>query len=236
MPKIKICGITTEEELQWLIDEQVEYAGFVIWEKSKRYCSVEKAKELLKKVIAGGIKTVAVTVSPNLELVQEIETAGFDLLQVHGELDREVAEEAKLPIWRAINLNGWEELEEARQKIALETGYRKGVIEAVLADAKEYGSGRTFGWDSFRVGEEKLQQTYFEFRKELNEQQIAFILAGGLKKDNVKRGISIFKPDIVDVSSGVEKEAIGEMGLGKDRAKIKEFVQCVRREQRGKTA
>lgn len=236
MPKIKICGITTEEELQWLIDEQVEYAGFVIWEKSKRYCSVEKAKELLKKVIAGGIKTVAVTVSPNLELVQEIETAGFDLLQVHGELDREVAEEAKLPIWRAINLNGWEELEEARQKIALETGYRKGVIEAVLADAKEYGSGRTFGWDSFRVGEEKLQKTYFEFRKELNEQQIAFILAGGLKKDNVKRGISIFKPDIVDVSSGVEKEAIGEMGLGKDRAKIKEFVQCVRREQRGKTA
>ena len=35
MPEIKICGITTEEELQWLIEEQVEYAGFVIWEKSK---------------------------------------------------------------------------------------------------------------------------------------------------------------------------------------------------------
>lgn len=229
MPEIKICGITTEEELQWLIEEQVEYAGFVIWEKSKRYCSVEKAKEILKKVRADGIKTVAVTVSPNLELVQKIEAAGFDLLQVHGELDREVAEEAKLPIWRAINLNGWEELEEARQKIALETGYRKGVIEAVLADAKEYGSGRTFGWDSFRAGEEKLQQTYFEFRKELNEQQTAFILAGGLKKDNVKRGISIFKPDIVDVSSGVEKEENGGTGSGKDRAKIKEFVQYVRR-------
>lgn len=230
MPEIKICGITTEKELQWLIDEQVEYAGFVIWEKSKRYCSIEKAKEIIKKARTDSIKTVAVTVNPGLELVQEIADAGFDLLQVHGELDREVAEEAKLPIWRAINLNGWEELEEARQKIALETGYRKGVIEAVLADAKEYGSGRTFGWDSFRAGEEKLQQTYFEFRKELNEQQIAFILAGGLKKDNVKRGISIFKPDIVDVSSGVEKEAIVETGLGKDRAKIKEFVQYVRRE------
>lgn len=230
MPEIKICGITTEKELQWLIEEQVEYAGFVIWEKSKRYCSIEKAKEIIKKARTDSIKTVAVTVNPGLELVQEIADAGFDVLQVHGKLDREVAEEAKLPIWRAINLNGWEELEEARQKIALETGYRKGAIEAVLADAKEYGSGRTFGWDSFRAGEEKLQQTYFEFRKELNEQQIAFILAGGLKKDNVKRGISIFKPDIVDVSSGVEKEENGGTGSGKDRAKIKEFVQCVRRE------
>lgn len=230
MSKIKICGITTEEELQWLIDGQVEYAGFVIWEKSKRYCSIEKAKELVKKAKAGGIKTVAVTVSPNLELVQKIADAGFDILQVHGELEREVAERTKLPIWRAVNLNGWEELEEAKQKIAVETGYRKGVIEAVLADAKEYGSGKTFGWDSFQTGEEKLQQTYFEFRKELNEQQIAFILAGGLNEANVKRGIFIFKPDIVDVSSGVEKEETGKTGTGKDRAKIKEFVQCVRRE------
>ena len=230
MSKIKICGITTEEELQWLIDEQVEYTGFVIWEKSKRYCSIEKAKEIVKKAKAGGIKTVAVTVSPGLELVQKIEAAGFDVLQVHGELEREVAERTKLPIWRAVNLNGWEELEEAKQKIAVETGYRKGVIKAVLADAKEYGSGKTFGWDSFQTGEEKLQQTYFEFRKELNEQQIAFILAGGLNEANVKRGISIFKPDIVDVSSGVEKEETGKTGTGKDRAKIKEFVQCVRRE------
>lgn len=165
MPEIKICGITTEKELQWLIEEQVEYAGFVIWEKSKRYCSIEKAKEIIKKARTDSIKTVAVTVNPGLELVQEIADAGFDLLQVHGKLDREVAEEAKLPIWRAINLNGWEELEEARQKIALETGYRKGAIEAVLADAKEYGSGRTFGWDSFRAGEENCSRPISNFEK-----------------------------------------------------------------------
>ena len=45
--KIKICGITTEEEVSWLLEEQVEYAGFVIWEKSKRYISVERAKKFL---------------------------------------------------------------------------------------------------------------------------------------------------------------------------------------------
>ena len=230
MPEIKICGITAEEEMRWLIEEQVEYAGFVIWEKSRRYCTAAKAKEIFNKFRSDGIKKVAVTVSPEPEFVREIEDAGFDILQVHGELKQEVAEQIKIPIWRAVNLNGWEELEEARQKIALETGYRKGVIRAVLADAKEYGSGKTFGWDSFKAGEEKLQQTYPRFRKELEDQQIAFILAGGLNEANVKRGISIFKPDIVDVSSGVEKEEIGETGQGKDRMKIKEFVQCVRRE------
>lgn len=230
MPGIKICGITTEEEMQWLIEEQVEYAGFVIWEKSRRYCTVAKAREILNKFRSDGIKKVAVTVSPEPEFVREIEEAGFDILQVHGELKREVAEQVKLPIWRAVNLNGWEELEDTRQRITQEAGYRKGAIQAVLADAKEYGSGKTFGWDNFKAGEEKLQQTYPRFRKELEEQQIAFILAGGLNGANVKRGISIFLPDIVDVSSGVEKEEAGETGSGKDRTKIKEFVQCVRRE------
>ena len=49
------------------------------------------------------------------------------------------------------------------------------------------------------------------------------MLAGGLTPDNVSRGIDIFSPDIVDVSSGVEKEP--GQGTGKDREKIQKFVR-----------
>ena len=71
-------------------------------------------------------------------------------------------------------------------------------------DAKEFGSGKTFGWDAYErdEGKEMLRQ----LRQILEKEQIQFVLAGGLTPDNVSRGIDIFSPDIVDVSSGVEKE------------------------------
>ena len=88
-------------------------------------------------------------------------------------------------------------------------------------DAKEFGSGKTFGWDAYErdEGKEMLRQ----LRQILEKEQIQFVLAGGLTPDNVSRGIDIFSPDIVDVSSGVEKEP--GQGTGKDRKKIQKFVR-----------
>ena len=68
--KIKICGITTEEEVKWLNQANVDYAGFVLFfEKSKRNVSLERAKELLK-VLDGSITPVAVTVEPEIEQIR----------------------------------------------------------------------------------------------------------------------------------------------------------------------
>ena len=44
MTKIKICGITRESETEVLNRMQVDYAGFVFFEKSKRNVSIEQAK------------------------------------------------------------------------------------------------------------------------------------------------------------------------------------------------
>ena len=35
--QIKICGITGKEEIRWLNEEDVSYAGFVLYEKSTTY-------------------------------------------------------------------------------------------------------------------------------------------------------------------------------------------------------
>ena len=71
MAKIKICGITRESETEVLNRMQVDYAGFVFFEKSKRNVSIEQAKEI-KKHLKPSIKTVAVTVNPALDLIDEI--------------------------------------------------------------------------------------------------------------------------------------------------------------------
>lgn len=245
MPEIKICGITTEEEAMWLAEEQVEYAGFVVWERSKRYVTVDRAEEMLKK-LNSNIKKVAVAVSPDPAFIKEIEQAGFDILQVHGTWTEEAAEAARIPVWRAVNISGTEELDQVKTLFEKTDFPGKGKVAAVLVDAKEYGSGKTFGWEDFSLRktkepEETVRQEqyrrYRELRELLQEQGIKFILAGGLSTENVQRGIETFAPDILDVSSGVEQETSkpgaspGESpreSPGKDRGKIREFVRQVR--------
>ena len=58
--KVKICGITTETEIGYLNESEADYAGFVFWEKSKRYITLQKAKKLKDKLI-NHIKTVSYT-------------------------------------------------------------------------------------------------------------------------------------------------------------------------------
>ena len=99
MTKIKICGITGEDEIATLNETGVDYAGFVLYEKSKRYVTVQKARQLFGK-LNKDIRKVAVAVAPESELIEEIGRAGFDLLQVHGvdatEAER-IAAQTKLP-------------------------------------------------------------------------------------------------------------------------------------------
>ena len=46
--EIKICGITKEYEIDKLIEEKIEYAGFVLYyPKSKRNNTIERAQQLL---------------------------------------------------------------------------------------------------------------------------------------------------------------------------------------------
>ena len=53
-PLIKICGITSEEEIRYIAKAGIDYAGFVLFfPKSKRNLSLECAKKLIAKLPAG---------------------------------------------------------------------------------------------------------------------------------------------------------------------------------------
>ncbi|MCR5337889.1 MAG: phosphoribosylanthranilate isomerase [Lachnospiraceae bacterium] len=213
--KIKICGITKENEIQMLNTAGVDYAGFVIFEKSKRYITTARAAELYDG-LDEHIQKVAVTVSPDDTLLAQIEEAGFDIIQVHKELKKEVLDKATIPIWLAVNA---QDLDEALEKLewtkTLEPELRTK-IEAVVLDAPAYGSGKTFNWRKSK----RLKKAG------TNSPPVPgmLVLAGGLNAGNVAEGIECFSPEVVDVSSGVENDD----GIGKSEAKIKAFVQAVR--------
>lgn len=217
IPKIKICGLTSAEEAAWIVEESVDYAGIVMfYPKSHRDMTVAQAKELIPilkqgRALSGEpILTVAVTVSPTSEQVNEIQAAGFDRIQVHGELSKASFDAIQIPMIRAFN--GFD-------REACEKFHNCEKVEAYLFDAGKPGSGQTFDWDVLR----KLPR---------DEKKI--FLAGGLNADNIKQAIREVAPDVVDVSSGVEREVpvgaeqIGSIRVGKDRDKIRAFVKAVR--------
>jgi phosphoribosylanthranilate isomerase len=213
--EIKICGLTKPVEASYLNEADVGYAGFVFFEKSRRRVSIEQTDHIRAK-LKSTIKSVAVTVSPDMQLVHELEDAGFDILQVHRELTMEVLENSTIPIWYAFNVSDPVEVAEKQQFFESLPKALADKIVAVVVDGAQFGSGKTFDWNSdWADGNGQNMSAVFENRK--------FILAGGLNPENVSEGIRIFHPDIVDVSSGVEGQ------FGKDKEKIEAFVREVRR-------
>lgn len=203
-PEIKICGITRLKEAVYLNEIQAEYAGFVFWEKSKRNVSFSQAEQICR-LLDKKIKRVAVTVSPGVGVARRIAEAGFDILQIHGELSEEVLRKCLIPIWRAYNLQKPEDLKSAE---------RHPKIAGYVIDAGASGSGRTFDWEGSLGILDKMKVTVFAGKK--------FILAGGLDSQNVGKAVRMFQPDVVDVSSGVEGTQ------GKEQALVAEYAKAAR--------
>lgn len=200
MTKIKICGLTTPLEAEWVSKSQADYAGMVLFfPKSKRNITIEQAKEIMKS-LSSKIQKVAVVVSPSALQIKEIQEAGFDIVQIHGQVLPETLETLRIPFLRAFNVDNMQEWEryEAEPKCI---GY--------VFDAVKPGSGETFDWSSI---------------PNLPEDGKPYLLAGGLNPANVGGAIAAMHPYGVDVSSGVERDS----GMGKDPEKMGAFVRAVR--------
>lgn len=207
-PMIKICGLTDAKDAFILNENQVDFAGFVLFfEKSKRNLTIPQAQEIMSR-LDDTMKKVAVTVSPTLQQVKEIQAAGFDYIQIHGNLTNDVLKECELPILRAVNVE--------RPEDCMNVEHSDKIFGYVF-DGKNAGEGKCFDWSYL--------QNFDRNGKKL-------MLAGGLNPNNLSRAIQTVAPDIVDVSSDVELPSIQtEQGMrspGKDGEKVEAFVAAVR--------
>lgn len=180
MTKVKICGLKNPDDIKCVNTLSPDFAGFVMFfEKSHRNISVQTAQELLA-LLDKNIKSVAVTVSPTEEQLEQIYNLGFDYVQIHGNITDEVLKNSKTPIIRAINVSGTDSLTDL-------DNYKN--VKGILFDSAVPGSGQGFDWTLLK----KLPKT---------DKMLFF--AGGLTSDNVAAAICQVHPYAVDVSSGVE--------------------------------
>lgn len=200
MTKVKICGIKNPTDIKCINTLSPDFAGFVMFfEKSHRNISPEKAQKLLS-ALDPNIKSVAVTVSPTEEQLEQIHTLGFDYVQIHGKISEKLLSECKTPVIRAINVSGIESIGDIEN---LDN------VKGILFDSAVPGSGQGFDWTLLK----KLPKT----DKKL-------FLAGGLTADNVAAAICQVHPYAVDVSSGVELSDKS----GKDFELVRTFIENAR--------
>jgi len=213
---VKICGIKEEGTLTGMGGMAVGYVGFV-FAKSRRQVSPERAAELLQ--ISRGVPmagerpplAVGVFVDPTLEeLERTLAVAPLDVVQLHGnetpEFARRVRDRFSVDVWRALSVAEQSESASASARLAP----YEGVVSTVLLDTAGGGTGRTFDWDVIP-----------EYREAAKLYGLRLFVAGGLSPDNADRLIAEYRPEGVDISSGVETDGTKDIG------KIAAFVERV---------
>ncbi len=186
--KIKVCGITRKEDLQQLVNYQVNYAGFIFYEKSPRFAGQKIDARTVREI--EGIQKVGVFVNAPLEQVQRIITDyGLDMVQLHGDETPEycAAIRKSVPVIKAFRVGenvDWSALLSAYLPV---TDYFLFDTEA----GKEYGgTGKRFNWE--------LLQNY--------PYTHPFYLSGGIGLEETPELLQIKLPALfaVDVNSKFE--------------------------------
>lgn len=199
MTMIKICGISREEDAEFINAAKPDYAGFIIGVPfSRRNITAEQAR-YLRNLISSDVKTVGVFVDYRKEdIVNLVECGIIDIVQLHGAEDEIFIKELRqlIPdteIWKAFVIKSREDIALAELSSA----------DKILLDSGT-GSGKSFDWSM------------------LADVKRDFILAGGLNCENISSAIAQVRPYAVDVSSGVETDYL------KDGAKIQKLCAIVR--------
>ena len=212
--RIKICGLTREQDVDAAVTAGVDAIGLVQYEPSPRYVSPDRAVELVRLLpafVTPVLLLVNARVDHVLALLQRIPNA---VLQFHGDETAadclSASRGGRQPFLRAARIPpgqagaGFDLVEYARQY---------SLAQAILLDARVDGyggGGKTFNWS--------LLPTSVDAH---------LVLSGGLTPANVADGIALLRPRCkslaVDVSSGVERSP----GI-KDSTKINQFVAAVR--------
>ena len=200
MTRIKICGLSREEDIANVNEAGPDYCGFIIQvPRSRRNVSPERAAELSIR-LDGRITPVGVFVNAPAELPARLAREGIiRMIQLHGQEDEDYIQRLRgltdVPVIQAFSVASREDVRRAKDSSA----------DYVLFDQGAGGTGKTF--DGGLMG----------------RMARPFILAGGRPLENMTYGGKRVRPWCVDVSSGVETEGY------KDQEKIKAAVAAVRR-------
>lgn len=181
--RVKICGITREQDLQEASAIGADAIGLVFHGPSSRHVSIERGR-VLREQISPFVTVVALLLDEEAALIERvIKEVRPDCLQFHGSEPPALCDGYEIPYIKSIPMGS------DIDPVDYASQYRRaqGFLLDSNAAGRKGGSGDTFDWS-------KIPASF----------KYPLILAGGLSPHNVAEAISSVRPWGVDVSSGVE--------------------------------
>jgi phosphoribosylanthranilate isomerase len=204
--KIKICGVMRPDDAAFAVAAGASYLG-VVFAEGPRTVTSDIATEIV--AAAGAVAVMGIFADQPVDQVLQIcDRAGLSGAQLHGSYSPASAARlraAGLEVWRVVRIAAPSDLDLL--------GEAANESDAVLVEPKvahvRGGAGLPLDLAVAR-----------EARARLAGHPMA--LAGGLTAETVSEALALVRPEIVDVSSGVERLP----GI-KDLDKIARFVEAV---------
>jgi phosphoribosylanthranilate isomerase len=209
--RIKICGLTREEDVDAAVAAGADALGFNFYPASPRSISIHRGAELARR-LPPFVTPVGlfVNASPD-DIAAACRAIPALVLQFHGDESPDDCTWPERPFIRAARMGEGLAL--------LDFGARFRRAQGILLDAhvEGYGGGgKVFDWSLVPSLEQRA-------RADLPP----LVLSGGLSPANVGDGIAHVRPWAVDVSSGVERQGPGQKGI-KDHEAMRRFCDAVR--------
>ena len=199
MAKLKICGLTCEEDIAAVNEVKPDFAGFIIEvPSSRRNLSAEKVKVLVKG-LDGEILPVGVFVNAAPELpISLLRDGTLWAAQLHGQEDEDYIEKIQnmtgKPVIKAFSIKTPEDVQRALRSPA----------DYILLDQGTGGTGEPFDWSL------------------VPPVRRPFFLAGGIGPENLRNAVSTLHPWAVDLSTSLETQG------QKDPIKIRQIAKMLK--------
>ena len=218
--RVKICGLTREQDVDAAVEAGADAVGFVLYEKSARHVNIDRAAELAGRLPPFVTPVLLFVNAPAEAVLQACDRIPGAVVQFHGDETpaqclaatgggtRPFLRAARIPL----------EAQAPFDLLAFASDFSRA--QAILLDAHVGGfggAGKAFDWSRIPPN--------------VNAH---LVLSGGLTPANVGDGIARVRPRCrtlaVDVSSGVEEtDSSGAPRKGlKDAGRIHQFVAAVR--------
>ena len=199
--EVKICGLNPTRDVQICIDLNVDFLGFVFYDKSPRNIQT-KDIVILKKYNPKSSLYVSVCVDPTDTFLKENILGNLEYIQLHGSETSERVKEINkmgIKVIKAIKVKD-------QKDVALYKNY-EDIADLILFDSTSMEKSQSIPKD--------LLQKLPKGKK--------FGLAGAINLENIKE-YSQLGFNFLDLSSGLERENLKGY---KDHLKIKNFMNII---------
>lgn len=210
--RIKVCGMTSAEQVLQLDEMGVEFAGFIFYPKSPRYVYKFMPRPEIKKIKGKGINKVGVFVNaPIEEVLETVDDCGLYIVQLHGDETPKYCEKIAdyVTVVKAFRLR-------EDDNVLWKVKDYQDVADMFLFDTEGAGyggTGRKFDWKMLHG---------LNIRK-------PFFLSGGIESDDTNKLKDFVKDPVAHDLFSIDVNSKFETSPGvKDMDKLRDFITTIK--------